>query len=132
MTALISCLARTVKRLPETTTKRKERINTMHEPTLFFTCGYFIAVSLLAIGLTLYDKHAAHKGSWRIKERTLLIVSMIGGSLAMLVAMRCARHKTRHGKFMVGIPIIIIMQIAVVVFVWYWLNDGAFLSLLIS
>jgi uncharacterized membrane protein YsdA (DUF1294 family) len=101
----------------------------MWETTLFFTCSYFIAVSLLAIGLTIYDKRAAHKGSWRIKERTLLIVSILGGSLALLLTMRGVRHKTKHGKFMVGIPVIIILQIAVVVFVLYWLNGGALLSL---
>ncbi len=46
--------------------------------------AYFAVISLWAIGLTLYDKRAAHKGSWRVKERTLLLVALFGGSVAML------------------------------------------------
>ena len=75
---------------------------------------YLSAVSLWAIWLTLRDKRAARRSKWRVKERTLLLVSVIGGSVAMLVTMRCARHKTQHAKFMVGIPVIIIIQIAAV------------------
>ena len=86
---------------------------------------YFIAVSLLAIGLTVYDKNAARLNVRRIKERTLLLVAVLGGSLVMLVTMRLIRHKTRHAKFMVGIPAIIILQIVVMLFVWRLLKGGA-------
>jgi len=58
-----------------------------------------------------------------VKERTLLIVSVIGGSVAMLITMRCARHKTQHAKFMVGIPVIIILQIAAVVLVKWLIKN---------
>ena len=80
---------------------------------------YLSFVSLIAIGLTLYDKRAAQKGAWRVKERTLLFVSAMGGSIAMLITMRLARHKTRHAKFMAGIPAIIILQIAATAFFWW-------------
>jgi len=81
---------------------------------LFLYIGiYFTVIGIWAAGLVLYDKRAARSGSWRIKERTLLIVSAIGGSVVMLLTMRAARHKTQHAKFMVGIPIIIILQISV-------------------
>ena len=85
---------------------------------------YLAAISLVAIGMILHDKRAAVRGSWRIRERTLLLVSALGGSVAMLIAMRLARHKTKHAKFMVGIPVIIILQIAVVLFIWWRLRDG--------
>ena len=85
---------------------------------------YLAAVSLLAMGLTWYDKRAARSVSRRIKERTLLLVSALGGSVAMLMVMRLIRHKTKHSKFMVGIPIIIILQIAAVVFIWWRLKGG--------
>lgn len=49
---------------------------------------------------------------------------MIGGSVAMLAAMRIVRHKTKHAKFMVGIPVIIILQIAAVLFIWWRLKGG--------
>jgi len=64
------------------------------------------------VGLVIYDKWAAKRGAWRIKERTLLLVALLGGSLAMLVAMRLAHHKTRHAKFMLGLPAIIVLQSA--------------------
>ena len=86
---------------------------------------YFVAVSLLATGLTVYDKNAARLNMRRIQERTLLLVAALGGSLVMLVTMRLVRHKTRHAKFMIGIPAIIILQIAVVLFVWQLMKGGA-------
>ena len=85
---------------------------------------YLVCVSLWAIGLTFYDKRAARRGSWRIKERTLITVAMIGGSVAMLVTMRAIRHKTRHAKFMVGIPMIIILQAAAVALILWGSNGG--------
>ena len=76
---------------------------------------YLASVSIFAIVLTLYDKRAAGKDGWRVKERTLLLVSAIGGSVAMYATMRITRHKTKHLKFMVGIPLIILAQIAAAV-----------------
>ena len=84
---------------------------------LYLFVGYFLIISLFAIGLTLHDKRAARRGEWRIRERTLLIVSALGGSVAMFVTMRIIHHKTRHKKFMVGIPAIFVIQVAIVVVV---------------
>ena len=81
---------------------------------------YLGVVSVIAIILTLHDKHAAIKREWRVKERTLLLVSAIGGSVAMLLAMLAVRHKTKHAKFMAGIPVIIILQIAAVLAILHW------------
>lgn len=75
---------------------------------------YLVSISLLSIGLTVHDKNAARRGSWRVKESTLLLVSALGGSVAMLATMRIIRHKTKHAKFMEGIPVIIVLQIMVV------------------
>lgn len=80
---------------------------------------YLLGVSLVAVGLVLYDKRASRKGAWRIKEQTLLLVSVWGGSIAMLVTMRLIHHKTRHAKFMLGIPAIIILQLVLLgIFLW--------------
>jgi len=91
----------------------------MTDSFFFITGIYFAAASFLAIGLTVYDKRAARSGSHRIKERTLLLVSVIGGSVAMFVSMRVIRHKTKHAKFMIGIPVIIILQIAAFMLIWW-------------
>ena len=90
---------------------------------IFLYIGVYLAViSFISAGLVIHDKHAAKRGSWRVKERTLLFVSAIGGSVAIFATMRLIRHKTKHAKFMVGIPAIIILQIAAVLFVLWRLN----------
>ncbi|MPN11338.1 hypothetical protein SDC9_158639 [bioreactor metagenome] len=81
---------------------------------------YLVVISVIAAILTLHDKRAAMKHTWRVKERTLLIVSALGGSVAMLLTMQAVRHKTKHAKFMVGIPVIVVMQIAAVLAVLHW------------
>ena len=95
----------------------------MPDNILLFIFGYFIAISLVAMVVTIQDKRAARKSSWRVKERTLLFLSLLGGSIVMFLTMCGIRHKTKHAKFMVGIPIIIILQIAVVVFVCWLIKS---------
>jgi uncharacterized membrane protein YsdA (DUF1294 family) len=78
---------------------------------------YLAVISLAAAVLTARDKRAARKGSRRISEATLLIVAAIGGAVAMLATMKAIRHKTRHKRFMLGIPAMIALQIAAAVLV---------------
>lgn len=85
---------------------------------------YLAFINLLAVILTLRDKSAARRHKWRTKENVLLLVSAFGGSIAMLLTMRIARHKTKHAKFMLGIPVIIILQIAAGLFIWWWFKGG--------
>jgi uncharacterized membrane protein YsdA (DUF1294 family) len=82
---------------------------------------YLATISFVAAILTAHDKRAAKHGSRRISEATLLIVSAIGGSVAMLAMMKAIRHKTKHKRFMVGIPVMIILQIAVAALAWWFL-----------
>ena len=86
---------------------------------------WLAAVSGLAVILTVHDKRAARRGARRVPERMLLLVCALGGSAAMLAVMRVIRHKTKHPKFMVGIPVIIAVQVALVVmFAWWWFGGG--------
>ena len=78
--------------------------------------GYIAVISLISIIVCIYDKIAAkHNPKHRTRESTLLLLSAVGGSVAMLLTMLFIRHKTKHKKFMVGIPLIIILQVAVAV-----------------
>ena len=86
---------------------------------------YLACVSLFAVIITVADKIKAKRGKWRVMESTLLIVAAIGGSVAMYLTMLLIRHKTRHPKFMVGIPVIIVLQAAAVYAVWL-LQNGNF------
>ena len=79
---------------------------------LVYAVIYLAAVNLLAVIFTVRDKRAARRHEWRVRESTLLLIAALGGSVAMLLAMYTIRHKTKHAKFMVGIPVIIAVQIA--------------------
>lgn len=72
---------------------------------------YLTVMSIIALVLVLNDKNAA-QNIRRLKERTFLVF-VLGGSAAMLLTMLAVRHKTRHTKFMFGIPLIILAQIAI-------------------
>ena len=83
---------------------------------------YLIAISILAVIITIYDKICAMSRKWRVKESTLMLLSALGGSVAMYITMQIIRHKTRHIKFMLGIPIIIILQLLIIFLVWRVVN----------
>ena len=78
---------------------------------------YIAIVSLISIIITIYDKKIAGTGKHRVPEATLLMWSALGGSIAMLLTMFSIRHKTQHKKFMIGIPLIIILQAVAIYFV---------------
>jgi len=88
---------------------------------MIYAAIYLAFISLIAIILTIHDKRAAQKRKWRVRESTLLLIATLGGSVAMLLTMQVIRHKTKHAKFMVGIPVIIAVQIAFAIVVWRWL-----------
>ena len=74
--------------------------------------GYLLAVNIATFLLYGIDKYKAKKGKWRISEATLLMMAAIGGSIGAWTGMRLWHHKTMHKKFKYGIPIIIILQVA--------------------
>ena len=81
---------------------------------------YFAAISLITIIVTVYDKIAAKKRPrHRIRENTLLLLGLLGGSLAEYLTMLLIRHKTRHRKFMIGLPVIIAVQAAAIIVCFY-------------
>ena len=84
----------------------------MHQYSLY----YLLAVNSLTFLLYGIDKYKAKKGRWRISEATLLTMAAIGGSIGAWAGMRTWHHKTMHKKYKYGIPVIIIMQIALVVY----------------
>ena len=77
---------------------------------------YLLAVNIVTFLLYGIDKYKAKKGKWRISEATLLTMATIGGSIGAWAGMRLWHHKTMHKKFKYGIPVIIILQIALVVY----------------
>ena len=78
--------------------------------------GYLLAINIASFFLYGIDKYKAKKGRWRISEAILLLMAVIGGSIGAWAGMRLWHHKTMHKKFKYGIPIIIIIQVAVAVY----------------
>ena len=76
---------------------------------------YFLAVSLITAIITAIDKYKAKKGSFRISEATLFTLAAIGGAFSEYLTMRLIRHKTLHKRFMIGLPLIIILQITIII-----------------
>jgi uncharacterized membrane protein YsdA (DUF1294 family) len=79
---------------------------------------YFLTINALGFLLMLVDKHKARKNRWRIPEATLMGVAALGGSIGSLIGMYTVRHKTKHPKFTVGIPLILIVQLTAAYFVY--------------
>ena len=75
---------------------------------------YLLIVNALGCLLMLADKRMAQKKLWRIPESTLLLTAAIGGSIGSLAGMYTFRHKTKHLKFTLGVPAILIAQIVIV------------------
>ena len=72
---------------------------------------YLMIVNAAAFLLMLADKLKAKRGVWRIPERVLLGSALLGGSIGALIGMYTFRHKTRHTKFTLGIPLILAVQV---------------------
>lgn len=80
---------------------------------------YFILISIVSVAVAWYDKFAARHGLRRVPEAELLFLCVLGGSLAMYPALFVLHHKTRHKKFMVGIPVILAAQVFLALFLVY-------------
>ena len=72
---------------------------------------YLISVNAVAFILMLADKRKARKGAWRIPESTLMGIALLGGSIGAIAGMNLFRHKTKHLKFFIGLPVILALQI---------------------
>ena len=80
--------------------------------------GYLVVMNIVGIAVMGIDKSKAKRGAWRIKEVTLFGVSIIGGSIGTLLGMYMFRHKTKHIYFVIGMPLILILHIALAVFLF--------------
>ena len=74
---------------------------------------YLVIINAVSFLLMLADKYKARKNLWRIPERTLMVFAAIGGSVGALAGMYLVRHKTKHLKFTVGIPILLFVHILI-------------------
>ena len=74
---------------------------------------YLLLINAVSFLLMLIDKYKARKNLWRIRESTLIITAALGGSIGALMGIYTFRHKTKHLRFTLGIPIILAIQLLI-------------------
>ena len=82
---------------------------------LYTSIAILNVITFLVYGI---DKWKAKKEKWRIPESTLLLLAFVGGSIGALLGMKVWHHKTMHKKFKYGIPLIMILQIGILLYLW--------------
>lgn len=81
---------------------------------------YFIVINIFGFFIMWLDKRKAKKGAWRIPEKTLFIITALGGGIGTIAGMYTFRHKTQKIQFVIGLPFITILEIVTIVyFVFY-------------
>ena len=78
---------------------------------------YLLIINAVGFILMLTDKYKAKKNLWRIPEATLFLVAILGGSLGCLAGMYTVRHKTKHFQFILGMPLIFVVQIMIAILI---------------
>lgn len=76
---------------------------------------YLVVINILGFLAMYLDKQKAKKGSWRIQEKTLFMLTVLGGGIGTLTGMYVFRHKTKKLNFVIGIPVILIAEILLVI-----------------
>lgn len=77
---------------------------------------YLGIINLIGFFTMFLDKQKAKKGKWRIPEKTLFLLALIGGSLGTTLGMHTFRHKTKHWYFRFGMPLILLIQIVLIIY----------------
>ncbi|EHI98844.1 MULTISPECIES: DUF1294 domain-containing protein [unclassified Clostridium] len=80
---------------------------------------YLLLINFIGFIIMLIDKQRAIHKEWRIPEKTLILLSIFGGSIGMLAGMSTFRHKTKHKKFTIGVPFILLMQICLIMILYF-------------
>lgn len=87
-------------------------MNTLHTLLTF----YILCINVVTLIVYGIDKYKAKKAKWRISEATLLLLAILGGSIGAWIGMKIRHHKTMHKKFKYGIPAILLIQIAAMIY----------------
>ena len=74
---------------------------------------FLLIMNVLAFAMYGLDKYYAKADKWRISEKNLLLVAYLGGSIGAYAGMKTFRHKTKHAKFTIGVPLAIVLHIAI-------------------
>ncbi len=90
-------------------------------PLHYVILGYLALISIISIIVTIADKAAAKAKRRRVPEKTLLLLGLFGGAAAMFITMVIIRHKTKHAKFMIPLPLFAVVHIVAIVLAFMYL-----------
>jgi len=88
----------------------------MFDAFLYIVLIYALSINIIGFIIMGVDKNKAKKRLWRIAEKRLFLVAIIGGAIGVFVGMLFFRHKTKHWYFMIGIPFILLVEITITLF----------------
>ena len=77
---------------------------------------YFVVINLIGFLVMWIDKRKAKKGKWRIPEKTLFVITALGGGIGTIAGMYVFRHKTQKIAFVIGLPTITILEIIAIIY----------------
>ena len=90
----------------------------MAEIIIWLFIAYLVIMNIIGLAVMGIDKSKAKRHAWRIPEKVLFLVSILGGSAGTWAGMYLFRHKTKHWYFVIGMPVIFFLHIAVAVYIW--------------
>lgn len=77
---------------------------------------YLVVMNIIGFASMGIDKSKAKRGAWRIPEKTLFLIAILGGSIGSILGMKQFRHKTKHKTFTIGMPTILLVQAAIILY----------------
>lgn len=92
----------------------------MEQTVRLFVPVYIIVMSLIGFIMMGTDKRRAVRHAWRIPEKTLILQAFLGGGVGTLLAMYTFRHKTKHRKFIILVPLAAVLSLAILVAAGYY------------
>ncbi|SHE88459.1 Uncharacterized membrane protein YsdA, DUF1294 family [Seinonella peptonophila] len=92
---------------------------------------YLIIINLIAFFMMVYDKRQAKNQKWRVPEKRLFMIALIGGAVGLFAGMRLVRHKTKHWTFVIGIPFLILLNM-ILLYPMIYYNPMEWLSILVQ
>lgn len=81
---------------------------------------YILIINLIGLSMMGIDKYKAKIKAWRIPESNLFLIAIVGGSIGSLAGMFIFRHKTKHWSFLIGMPLIIVIQLALIIWLYFF------------